>query len=510
MPVSFDIVIPTVGRASLATVLAALGQARGPRPGRILVVDDRRVVARPLIDPAGLDVRLGDELIVLRGRAAGPAAARNIGWRASDAAWVAFLDDDVVPDADWLERLEDDIAQAPPDAGGSQGHLRVPRVRGRRPTDWERNVAGLEQARWATADMAYRRAALRATGGFDERFPRAYREDADLALRVAGAGWRLVHGRRAVTHPVRPADWWVSVRTQAGNADDVLMLAKHGRGWRTRAGVPPGRRRAHLALSAAAAAAVAASLAGRRTIARACALAWLGGTAEFAWRRIAPGPRSRDEIVRMAVTSAVVPAAATYHWIRGWFGLPQVLARSGGWRPARPKAVLLDRDGTLVVDVPYNGDPARVTPMPGARAALERLRAARVPLAVVSNQSGIARGAVTAEQVRAVNDHIEALLGPLGPWLLCPHGTDDRCRCRKPAPGLIDRAAALLGVRPSDCAVIGDTGADVEAALAAGARPVLVPNAVTRREEIARAPEVAPDLAAAVTLLLDGRVPEAA
>jgi histidinol-phosphate phosphatase family protein len=148
--------------------------------------------------------------------------------------------------------------------------------------------------------------------------------------------------------------------------------------------------------------------------------------------------------------------------------------------------------------------------MPGARAALERLRAARVPLAVVSNQSGIARGAVTAEQVRAVNDHIEALLGPLGPWLLCPHGTDDRCRCRKPAPGLIDRAAALLGVRPSDCAVIGDTGADVEAALAAGARPVLVPNAVTRREEIARAPEVAPDLAAAVTLLLDGRVPEAA
>jgi HAD superfamily hydrolase (TIGR01662 family) len=104
--------------------------------------------------------------------------------------------------------------------------------------------------------------------------------------------------------------------------------------------------------------------------------------------------------------------------------------------------------------------------------------------------------------VGAVNGRVEELLGPLGPWFVCPHGPDDGCRCRKPAPGLVLRAAAALGVRPDECAVIGDTGADVEAAAAAGARGVLVPNAVTRSEEIARAPEVAPDLPAAVARLL--------
>lgn len=167
-----------------------------------------------------------------------------------------------------------------------------------------------------------------------------------------------------------------------------------------------------------------------------------------------------------------------------------------------PAAVLLDRDGTLVRDVPYNGNPDRVEPVPGARAALDRLRAAGMPLAVVSNQSGIARGRLSSEQVDAVNARVAALLGPLGPFLYCPHAPDEGCDCRKPAPGLLLRAARLLGVEPSACAVIGDIGADVDAALAIGARPVLVPTPITRREEVARAPEVAADLPDAVTLLL--------
>jgi histidinol phosphatase-like enzyme len=80
-----------------------------------------------------------------------------------------------------------------------------------------------------------------------------------------------------------------------------------------------------------------------------------------------------------------------------------------------PAAVLFDRDGTLVRDVPYNGDPSRVEPMPGARAALDRLRAAGVRTAVVSNQSGVARGLLTRDQVDAVNARVEEVLGPLGP-----------------------------------------------------------------------------------------------
>jgi D-glycero-D-manno-heptose 1,7-bisphosphate phosphatase len=142
--------------------------------------------------------------------------------------------------------------------------------------------------------------------------------------------------------------------------------------------------------------------------------------------------------------------------------------------------------------------------MPGARAALDRLRAEGVALAVVSNQSGIGRGLLTEGEVAAVNRRIEELLGPLGPWLVCPHAPDQGCDCRKPAPGLVLAAAERLGVAPERCAVVGDIGADVEAARAAGARGVLVPTPRTRREEVEAAPERAGDLAEAVDLLLGG------
>ncbi len=168
----------------------------------------------------------------------------------------------------------------------------------------------------------------------------------------------------------------------------------------------------------------------------------------------------------------------------------------------RPAAVLFDRDGTLVRDVAYNGDPARVEPLPGAREALDRLRAARIAVGVVSNQSGVARGLLTPAQVRDVNARLEALLGPLGPVIVCPHGPDDGCDCRKPSPRLIERAATMLGVDPDACAVVGDTGADVGAARAAGARAILVPTEVTRPDEIEDADEVAPTLLDAVRSIL--------
>src|SRR5215218_258241 len=131
--------------------------------------------------------------------------------------------------------------------------------------------------------------------------------------------------------------------------------------------------------------------------------------------------------------------------------------------------------------------------MPGAREALDRLRAEGVPLAVVSNQSGVARGLLTLDDVDAVNRRIEELLGPLGPVLVCPHGPDDGCECRKPEAGMLRAAAERLRVDPARCAVIGDIGSDVAAAQAVGARAVLVPTERTRPEEIEAAPEVAPD-----------------
>lgn len=173
----------------------------------------------------------------------------------------------------------------------------------------------------------------------------------------------------------------------------------------------------------------------------------------------------------------------------------------------RPRAVLFDRDGTLVVDVPYNGNPDLVEPMSGAREALDQLRNAGIPTAVVSNQSGIGRGRITPEQCDAVFARIADLLGPLGPVMICPHAPEDGCSCRKPQPGLIRRAATALGVAVEDCVVIGDIGADIGAALAAGAQAVLVPTPQTRPEDIKYAEQharVASDLLAAVRLLLAG------
>ena len=503
-PLRYEVVIPTAGRSALAALLPALAAGDGPLPERVLLVDDRVDRSGPLV-PARHLGPLVSRVHVLVGGARGPAAARNAGWRATHAPWVAFLDDDVIPPPGWRAALAADLAALGDDVAGSQGRIRVPLPRHRRPTDWERNVGGLEQARWATADMTYRRAALVAVGGFDERFPRAYREDADLGLRLAGAGWRIVMGRRCVLHPVGAAGPGVSLAKQAGNADDVLMRALHGRDWRRRAGVSAGRRPRHLATAAAGLAAAGLALGGRRRAAPAAAAVWAAGTAELARARIAPGPRSGGEVRTMLWTSAAMPFVASAWWLRGAAALPRLLSDERRAPKPAPRAVLFDRDGTLVVDVPYNGDPARVEAMPGARAVLDRLRAAGVPTAVVSNQGGIARGLLSHAEVDAVNARAVELLGPLGPVEYCPHGPDDGCDCRKPAPGLVLRAAARLGVAPAQCAVIGDIGADVEAARAAGARGVLVPTARTRPHEIAAAVEVVPDLEAAVDLLLEGR-----
>jgi D-glycero-D-manno-heptose 1,7-bisphosphate phosphatase len=169
---------------------------------------------------------------------------------------------------------------------------------------------------------------------------------------------------------------------------------------------------------------------------------------------------------------------------------------------APPAAVLFDRDGTLVVDVPYNADPEQVRPVATARAALDLLRGAGIPVGVVTNQSGIARGLIPPAAALAVNARVNALLGPFAVWCMCPHGPDDGCACRKPRPGMVLEAAERLGVDPRDVAVVGDIGADLAAAEAAGARSVLVPTPVTRAEEVRAAPVVRPDLLAAVRYLL--------
>jgi HAD superfamily hydrolase (TIGR01662 family) len=170
--------------------------------------------------------------------------------------------------------------------------------------------------------------------------------------------------------------------------------------------------------------------------------------------------------------------------------------------PGAIAAILFDRDGTLIHDEPYNGDPDLVRPMPGAAEAVQRARSAGLKVGIVSNQSGVGRGLITQEQVDAVNARVDELLGPFDVIVTCPHTAEQGCECRKPEPGMIRWAAAGLGMATSRVVVIGDIGSDVEAGLRAGALAILVPTPRTLPQELAEAPIVVDTLSRAVGLVL--------
>lgn len=162
------------------------------------------------------------------------------------------------------------------------------------------------------------------------------------------------------------------------------------------------------------------------------------------------------------------------------------------------RAVLLDRDGTLIVD-----ERGSLCLMPGAAAAVSRLRERGIHIGIVTNQPRAGADLRAKHEMHALHRRIESRVGVLDGWFVCTHAPHDACNCRKPQPGLIVEAARAFGVGPSECAVIGDIGSDVEAALRAGAHPVLVPTPVTRAEEIAAAPVVCADLLQAVNRVLE-------
>jgi histidinol-phosphate phosphatase family protein len=146
-----------------------------------------------------------------------------------------------------------------------------------------------------------------------------------------------------------------------------------------------------------------------------------------------------------------------------------------------PRAVFLDRDGTLIEDLGYPREPDRVRLLDGAAEALVQLQEAGLKLILVGNQSGIGRGIVTEEEARAVHQRFVSELRAKGISLdavrYCPHAPWEQCDCRKPLPGLLNSAAAELGVDVSRSFMVGDKASDVEAGHRAGARTVLLGDA---------------------------------
>jgi histidinol-phosphate phosphatase family protein len=140
---------------------------------------------------------------------------------------------------------------------------------------------------------------------------------------------------------------------------------------------------------------------------------------------------------------------------------------------SRP-AVFLDKDGTLVENVPYNVDPQRVALTPGAEHAIARLAAKGYRAIVVSNQPGAALGLFAQEDLQRIEIRLRELLPALRGFYYCPHHPQAGCNCRKPAAGLLQRAAREHRVDLPASWMVGDILDDVEAGRRAGCRTILL------------------------------------
>lgn len=141
-------------------------------------------------------------------------------------------------------------------------------------------------------------------------------------------------------------------------------------------------------------------------------------------------------------------------------------------------AVFIDRDGTLIEEMGYLNHVSRLRVFAFAAQAVRKLNEAELPVIVITNQSGVARGYFPEALVRDINALMEQQLAAGGAHLTgvyyCPHGTADGCDCRKPKAGLVERAAREHGLDPSRSYVVGDRHADVELARRVKARSVMV------------------------------------
>ena len=174
--------------------------------------------------------------------------------------------------------------------------------------------------------------------------------------------------------------------------------------------------------------------------------------------------------------------------------------------------VLIDRDGTINVEKHYLSDPDQLSLIPGVGPALRRLNNAGFGLAIITNQSGIARGYFDMARLDAIHARLRQMLTAEGVVLdgiyICPHGPDDDCTCRKPLPGMAEQAMAEHGFDAKLSTVIGDKEVDVELGQAIGAATFLVRTGHGEKyAATSKADHVVDDLPAAVDIILAGGSP---
>ncbi len=142
------------------------------------------------------------------------------------------------------------------------------------------------------------------------------------------------------------------------------------------------------------------------------------------------------------------------------------------------RAVFLDRDGTINEDVGYLSDPEGFVPIDGALEAIALLKGAGFKVVVITNQSGLSRGLIRKENLRAIHERLLKMLEERGVTIdglyYCPHLPEEGCNCRKPRTGLVERAMSELSIDPKGSYMVGDKVSDIELARNTGMRAILV------------------------------------
>jgi GT2 family glycosyltransferase len=312
MSVVVSVVVPTYKREDLLRrcLEALIAQDFPPDHYEVLIADDAVLAStREVVKSYAQSSRCHIRYVPVIGMH-GPAAARNAGWHEAAGKFIAFTDDDCLPQPTWLKEGVHALEQG---ADAATGRVVMPLPP--EPTDYERDAAGLATAEFVTANCFVRRAALKEVGGFDERFRMAWREDSDLHFSLIEHGlWVTTAPDAVVVHPIRPAPWGVSLRMHRKTLYDALLYKKHPKLYRQRIHPFPWR---YYAVAAAAIGAIVGIVLHLPALAAGGMIVWLVLTLEFCWRRLQGASRSPSHVAEMIYTSALIPFLSLYWRIRG-------------------------------------------------------------------------------------------------------------------------------------------------------------------------------------------------
>lgn len=308
-----SVVVPTCKRPELITrcLDALLAQDFDAEDYEIIIVDDANCAeTRQLVMCRAEKARLCEHTIrympVTSTCSHGPAAARNAGWRAARGEIIAFTDDDCIPCQQWLKA---GVAAMVDGVAGVSGRLTVP-LEGV-PTDYEYNASQLGENDFVTANCFYRRDALLAVGGFDERYTYAWREDSDLAFTLLKRRATFANAPDAlVVHPVRPAPWGISMRQQRKSMFNALLYKKHPVLYRQKIQSDPPWH--YYIIVCALPAVVIGVVSGTAFLALAGLIIWVGMTARFCLLRLRYTSHAPRHVFEMIVTSVAIPPLAIF------------------------------------------------------------------------------------------------------------------------------------------------------------------------------------------------------